>query len=192
MTEGAIINFGEFKWKVLNIKDDMALMITEDIVGLRWYHSQFVEITWADSEIKSYLNNEFYHAFKDEEKVKIVPVVNRNPDNPWFKTKGGLDSTDNIFLLSLEEVCKYFGDSSEKLNTKGDQRWAIKDENNSNRQAKLGGEYHWWRLRSPGYYGRTSASISSDGSIYVRGNGVHGSPKNGGGVRPALWLKIST
>ena len=93
-------------------------------------------------------------------------------------------------MLNLEEVCEYFGDSKENLKIKGKQKWLISDENDQMRQAKFGDKNHWWRLRSPGYYGRTSASINSNGNVYVRGNGIYGRPKDGGGIRPALWLKL--
>jgi Family of unknown function (DUF6273) len=191
MTKRDIITFGNYNWRVLDIKTDRKLIITEDIIKLRWYHSDFVDITWADCELRQFLNAEFYNTFNPKEKARIIAVENHNPDNPWFKTKGGIKTIDNIFLLSLEEVCEYFGDSIENLNTKDKQKWFISDENDQERQAKYENEYHWWRLRSPGYYGRTSASINSKGNVYVRGNGIHGRPKDGGGVRPALWLKSS-
>ena len=189
MIKNDIITFCTYKWGVLNTKANRALIITEDIVDLRWYHTEFGDITWAECELRKYLNNGFYDTFSPEEKAKIIAVANSNPDNPWFKTKGGIDTVDSIFLLSIEEVCEYFGDSNENMLNKGCQKWLIDDENNQKRQAKYGGEYHWWRLRSPGYYGRTSASINSIGNVYIRGNGVSGRPRDGGGVRPALWLR---
>ncbi len=191
MRKNDLITFGKYNWRVLDINQDRMLIITEDITELRWYHSDFVDTTWADCELRKYLNDEFYNTFNQNEKARIIAVENHNPDNSWFKTKGGTNTTDNIFLLSLEEVCKYFGDSKENLNIKGKQKWLISDENDQNRQAKYGNEFHWWRLRSQGYYGRTSASINSKGNVYVRGNGIYGRPKDGGGVRPALWLKLS-
>ncbi|MES2650507.1 MAG: DUF6273 domain-containing protein [Bacteroidota bacterium] len=190
MIKDDIITFGNYNWRVLDIKDDRILIITEDIIELRWYNNDFVNTTWAECELRKYLNNEFHSTFTPDEKEKIIAVTNCNPDNPWFKTKGGIDTIDRIFLVSLEEVCKYFGDSIENLQNKGRQKWLIDDENNQKRQAKYGSEYHWWRLRSPGYYGRTSASINSKGNVYVRGNGVFGRPRDGGGVRPALWLNF--
>lgn len=189
MVKDDIIFFGNYNWRVLDIKDDLALLITEDIIKLYWYHSEFLDITWADCKLRNYLNNEFYNSFSSNEKAKIIATTNTNTDNQWFKTKGGIDTTDKIFLLSLEEVCDYFGDSKENLLVKGKQKWLIDDENNQRRQAKFEGENHWWRLRSPGYYSRTSASINSNGNVYVRGNGVYGRPKDGGGVRPALWIR---
>ena len=190
MIKDDIITFGQYNWQVLEVKEDRVLIITEDIIELRWYHNEFVEITWENCQLRKYLNNDFYDKFSQDEKTKIITVTNKNSDNPWFKTKGGNDTTDNIFLLSLEEICMYFGDSKEKLQNKDGQTWLIDDENNSNRQAKYNNDFHWWRLRSPGYYGRTSASINSNGHVYVRGNGVYGRPKDGGGLRPALWVRL--
>lgn len=188
MTNGDTIAFGAYMWEVLAVKKGRVLIISKDIIDLQWYHNQFIDVTWAECNLRKYLNNEFYNRFTPEEKAKIVAVTNRNPDNPWFKTKGGTDTTDNIFLLSLEEVCEYFGDSTDNLKNKDKQKWLIDDENNTSRQATFGGEFHWWRLRSPGYYGRTSAGVNANGNVYVRGNGVYGRPRDGGGVRPALWL----
>ncbi len=189
MKNGDTIAFGAYTWQVLDFRISSILLISKDIIDLQWYHNHFVEVTWAECNLRRYLNNEFYSRFTAEEKARIVAVANSNPDNPWFKTKGGTNTVDNIFLLSLEEVCKYFGDSIDNLKTKGKQKWLIDDENNTKRQAKFSGKFHWWRLRSPGYYGRTSASVNANGNVYVRGNGVHGRPRDGGGVRPALWLK---
>ncbi len=190
MIKDDIITFGRHEWRVLDTSNGEGLIIAEEIVGLQWYNDKFVDITWAECELRNYLNNVFYDTFSQEEKARIVSMTNTNADNPWFKTKGGTDTVDRIFLLSLEEVCRYFGDSSENLQNKGSQRWLIDDDNNQRRQAKYAGLYHWWRLRSPGYYGRTSASINAKGNVYVRGNGVYGRPRDGGGVRPALWLRL--
>lgn len=188
MTKGERITFGPYQWRVLTQQEHAALLITDSIVELRWYHEQFSDVTWADCAVRNYLNHVFYHTFRPDEQTRILPVTNSNPDNPWFRTPGGPDTVDRIFLLSLEEVCTYFGDSGAKLRTKGQQTWQIDDEYNTKRQATYGADAHWWRLRSPGYYGRTAASVSASGAVYVRGNGVHGRPRDGGGLRPALWL----
>ena len=191
MVHGEIISFGDYNWRVLEVETDRVFVIAEDISEQRWYHEKFEEVTWADCALREYLNSEFYDGFSRNEKEKIIEVTCKNLDNPWFRTKGGKATVDKIFLLSLEEVSKYFGDSKRKLHHKGKQTWLIDDKNNSKRQAKYEGEFHWWRLRSPGYYSRTAASVNSSGHIYVRGNGVHGSPKDSGGIRPALWLKLA-
>lgn len=185
------ITFGNHEWQVLDSKDDRALIIKREILELRWYHEEFVDVTWAACALRNYLNSEFYNTFSADEQARIITVKNSNPDNPWFeKSRGGSDTIDSIFLLSIDEVCKYFGDSSELLHSKGKQKWSIEDENNDKRQAKYDDNFHWWRLRSPGFYNRTSASVGVNGNVYVRGNGVYGRPRDGGGVRPALWLNL--
>ncbi|MFD2033969.1 DUF6273 domain-containing protein [Belliella marina] len=87
-----MITFGNYSWLILELEDNRKLIVTKDIIELRWYHTIFVDVTWAESEIRRYLNTDFYGTFNQNEKEKIIQVVNRNPDNPWFGTKGGADT----------------------------------------------------------------------------------------------------
>ena len=65
MTKGDIIPFGIYKWVVLDSKGDRILIITESIIEIHWYHNAFSDITWADCELRNYLNNEFtIHSIK--------------------------------------------------------------------------------------------------------------------------------
>jgi hypothetical protein len=185
MRKDDLLLFGPYRWRVLAVEDHGALIITEEIIALRWYHHAFVDVTWAECALRHYLNHAFCYAFGPAEQATILAVANANPDNPWFGTPGGPTTTDRVFLLSLDEACTYFGDSRAGLATKGRQTWCLDDEHNVTRQATYGAAAHSWRLRSPGYYGRTGASVSAQGGIYVRGNGVHGRPRDGGG----LWLR---
>lgn len=67
-----------------------------------------------------YLNGEFYDKFSITDKSRIIPVINKNPDNQWYGSKGGADTQGSIFLLTIEDVvCRCFGDSSEKLYNPG-------------------------------------------------------------------------
>ena len=63
MVKDDILSFGQYTWRVLNVKDGRILMITEDIIELHWYHKAFEEITWADCEVRRYLNDNFYNHF---------------------------------------------------------------------------------------------------------------------------------
>jgi hypothetical protein len=194
------LSFGGYNWRVLDIQNNTALIITEDIIEQRPYHDAYKDITWAECELRKYLNSEFYDKFNATDKSRIIPVSNKNPDNQWYGTKGGTDTQDSIFLLSLEEVCKYFGDSRSKLLNPGkNQRYWFerKDENNSKRLARLQGKQWawWWWLRSPGRVNVKAVYIfGTDGNIGIQGNNIlKGNISDGkctGGVRPALWLKL--
>lgn len=48
---GEIIPFGEYSWRILDRKDDMALIITEYIIEHRSYHEEYKDITWAESVV---------------------------------------------------------------------------------------------------------------------------------------------
>ncbi len=200
MQVGDKLLFGSNDWKVLDIKEDRALIITDCIIDQRPYHETYIDITWADCSLRKYLNGEFYDNFNTVDQARIIPVLNKNPNNQWYGTYGGEDTQDRIFLLSLDEVCTYFGDSKSKLYNKGkNQRYWFerKDENNSKRLARLlGSEWcWWWWLRSPGRVNIKAAYIwGTDGTIGIQGNNIlKGNLSDGrctGGVRPALWMKL--
>ena len=201
MQAGDKISFGSYEWRVLEVKNNTALIITEYIIEQRAYHNAYKDITWADCSLRKYLNSEFYDRFTAAEKSRIIPVLNKNPDNQWYGTKGGTDTQDSIFLLSIEEtVCRYFGDSSSKLYSPGkNQRYWFerKDKNNSKRIARLESRKEgswWWWLRSPGRVSIKAVYIHGDGNIGIQGNNIlKGNISDGeckGGLRPALWLKF--
>ena len=200
MQTGEKLLFGKFEWRVLAVQDDRALIITESIIEQRPYHDAYVTTTWVDCALRRYLNGDFYQGFSPEEQRSVIPVLNQNHDNQWYGTAGGADTQDYVFVLSLEEVCRYFGDSLEKLYNKGkNQRYWFerKDENNSKRIAHLqeNGWGWWWWLRSPGRVGVKAAYIfGTDGNIGIQGNNIlKGNLSDGkctGGIRPALWLTI--
>lgn len=95
-------------------------------------------------------------------------------------------------------MCRYFGDSSSKLQNRGKNQkywFERKDENNSKRIERLEGKkgVFWWWLWSPGRVNVKAVYIHSDGNIGIQGNILKGNISDGeckGGVRPALWLKL--
>ena len=196
---GSFLSFGGYKWRVLDIQNNAALIITEEIIEQRPYHDAYKDITWADCALRKYLNGEFYDKFNATEQSRIIPVINKNQNNQWYGTYGGEDTQDSVFLLNLEEVCKYFGDSRSKLHNRGkNQRYWFerKDENNSKRIARLEANKEWcwwWWLRSPGRVNVKAVYIHGDGNIGIQGNNIlKGNISDGkctGGVRPALWLR---
>lgn len=204
MTEfkiGAIVPFGGYHWHVLDVKDNAALIITKKMIEQHPYNNYAGDVTWAECSLRKYLNGEFYNKFTATEQSRIIPVWNKNHDNQWYGSRGGEDTQDYIFLLSMEEVvCKYFGDSRKNLeNRSAKQRYWFqkKDENNNKRISTLHGNGWWWWLRTPGRDNRRAVYIHGDGNIGIQGNGtfhynsniIHPlTGENYGGVRPALWL----
>jgi len=73
---------------VLDIQNNVALIITECIMEQRAYRDVYKDITWEDSSLRKYLNGEFYNKFDAIDKARIIPVLNKNPDNQWYGSKG--------------------------------------------------------------------------------------------------------
>ena len=175
-------NIAGIDWRVLAVENDKALLVSEKILEKRRYNVDYRATTWETCTLRKYLNGEFYSGLGTA-KSAVAETRNPNPSNPWYGTAGGNTTTDKVFLLSLGEVCSYFGDSAANLRTKGStgSDYYINDENNSARMAKGA----WWWLRSPGHFGNYAAIVGAFGSVYVGGNFVKSCS---GGVRPALWL----
>jgi len=183
------IQFGAYKWRVLDVQGDKALMITEGVVEKRPYNDAWIGVTWETCTLRKYLNGEFLQKFTEEERRKITETQIRNPDNLWCGTEGGRDTVDKVFLLSLEEVDRYFGDSGDYKNKRGVGKYYFSNAHDSDRQAKFGKEVCWWWLRSPGDLSDLAAYVDDDGYVYVIGGSVG---IDSGGVRPAFWLNLKS
>ena len=183
---GDTIQFGGYDWRVLYIQDGKALILSDKILTKSYGDRSS---TWEKSRIRQYLNDSFYeNTFTADEKEWIVESRIVNNANQWYNTIGGIDTVDKVFLLSLEEVVKYFGDSGGLANIPR-STFYINDQYNSARittDKDTGSALSWW-LRSPGDSYRFAAYVGSDGRVYV--NGVDLDYGNVG-VRPALWLKL--
>ena len=187
---GDIIPFGEWDWRVLDVHDGKALIITENVIEERPYIVDGTEVTWETCALREYLNGEFLQKFTTSERERIEETRILNPDNLWYGTNGGNATIDKVFLLSLEEVSRYFDDSGDYQN-KNSMEWydgfGFSNTNDSKRIASSD-KYAswWWWLRSPGSYGTNAAVVNDEGFVIVDG---YGGDSVYGGVRPALWLK---
>jgi hypothetical protein len=182
---GDLINLG-YQWRVLDIKDNEILVISEYLLLQRPYHSQRGDITWAECDLRTYLNTEFYNLFSPEAKKFIMKKTTKTNANPKYGTSGGPDVEDYFFILSIDEVIKYF--VAEGCESSIAEVAVITDHNDSERVAKFESNVaKWWWLRSTGEDSSRVANITFLGRLYV--NGQYADFKDGG-VRPAMWLRV--
>ena len=181
------VKFGNFVWRVLDVQDGKALLLTKDIVEKRPYHKSCTKISWADCDIREYLNDPFITLnFSEDERAKIIETTINNPDNEWFGTEGCEDTQDKVFLLSIAEVVKYFGDSGQLYYGNQESEYFIDDEYNEARIATFEGTAEWWFTRSPGAEDGRAGDISDVGPLIVYGDCCNA----GHGMRPALWVSM--
>lgn len=201
-TNGDIITFGKYeqdddhsngkediKWIVLEVEDNRMLLISKYALDAKPYHNTLRQITWADCDLRAWLNNDFINeAFNESEQSAIIfgNIDNKKEEgNPQWKTKGGNDTKDKVFLLSYFEADRYFADTLSRR---------CASTSYSKEGAGLSDEYKtvynegscgWW-LRSPGGKQSFAAFVDCAGELLYSA-GVN----DKSGVRPAVWIDIN-
>ncbi|MDR3345241.1 MAG: DUF6273 domain-containing protein [Oscillospiraceae bacterium] len=182
---GNIVKFGEYDWQVLDVQDGKALLITKNIIEQLAYNTEYADVTWAICSLRSYLNGTFYNSFSSTDRARIASTTLSNPDNPWSGNDGGNDTQDKIFLLSFEELFRYFGNG----NVPSQPAFPYTDDYDNFRIAKFDNSASRWWLRSPGLDPYIAAGVDGDGIVDLIGRTVYDSSS---GVRPALWLNLES
>jgi hypothetical protein len=187
---GGSVRFGGQLWQVLDIEGDYALILMERTRIFMPYNNSDGNVTWETSDLRQYLNADYYNSLHGRERERIRETTVVNNDNPWFGTSGGNDTIDRIFLLSVEEVLRYFGNSNqiqERPQVENHNISLLRDDYNDARVSlNQQGRRVFWRLRTPGNAYNNTADIIQDGTLRLSGEGVSISI----GVRPAMWISI--
>lgn len=170
------------EWVVLTAEEGKAFLLSLYCLDSRPYNNVIDgPVTWAESALREWLNGDFYHSvFSEEEQLLLLEAELENPDNPRYGTPGGEDTTDRVFLLSLDEVKAYLEGDLRKGRTTAYAR-----SHRSDRNATGDG---WWWLRSPGTVRRDACYVDALGKISYYGYVVH---RGGWSVRPAIWIDLS-
>jgi hypothetical protein len=177
------VEFGGYDWRVLAARGNKALLLCEYVLEKRAYHGGH-DATWAESDMRAYLNGAFLGGFGARDAARVVETRVMTGGNPQFGTPGGLTVNDRVFLLSLGELVVYLGGGGGLSGWDSDR---VGDRHNAERAAyDTRGAAAWWWLRSPGSNGVSAAFVYGDGSVGPWGEYV-GSL---GGVRPALWVAL--
>ena len=173
----------EIEWRVLE-KDENGrmLVVSKYALDCRSYHSSVKQITWEDSDIRSWLNNDFYsNVFSSSEKSAVKTVTNENTGNSDFNVNGGNKTSDKIFILSIDEAKRYLPNNIDRMCQA--TKYA---ESKGTELDSLTHNCRWW-LRSPGSTLYSAASVKIDGFILNMGTPVS---VDKAFVRPAMWIEI--
>ena len=191
---GETIEFGNYpqdkdgtekpiEWIVMKNEGNQVLLLSKYVLDAKPYNEEFEEVTWETSDIRKWLNNEFYTtAFNKAEKAKIQTSLIKNEDNSEHGTNGGNDTEDKVFLLSEKEADTLFSNDEERIAKATEYAEESGVYVNEDKAA-------WWWLRSPGSYSNDAAGVSNNGWVFRRGDYVD---DNVGGVRPALYLNLQS
>ncbi len=148
------------------------------------------KVIWKDASLRTWLNDTFLNeAFTsaEQEKIQNTEVFTKIESGYWHHTNSGVTTTDRIFLLSGDEVRKYFSSNDARLCAPTD--YAIAQGAYTSDDYTSGGKAAcWWWLRTPGGGYVEAEVVFDDGHILLGGDPVDG---NDVYVRPAMWIDIS-
>ena len=190
--KGAFIKYGNYpltadgqkapiEWLILdfNEKTKEALIISLYGLDSKRYNETYSSITWEDCELRQWLNNDFIKSAFSEEEVKKIKVSElKNEDNREYRTRGGNDTKDRIFCLSITEAEQYFRNDNDR------QCRPTAYAQKQGAYVYRDGCCYWW-LRSPGYDRNGAAGVSAVGALVKFGHNVN---YDNDAVRPALRI----
>ena len=178
------------EWTVLD-KDGMSLLlISKQALDCQQYNTSYTDVTWESCSLRKWMNGTFLNkAFNAEEQAQIQNTTVSADKNPEYNTNPGNATTDKVFLLSINEVEKYFNSDEARKCAPTAYAKAQGAYTSDSYKTASGAATCWWWLRSPGYSQINAAYVRSDGSVYYSGHPVS---DDADGVRPSLWINLDS
>ena len=200
-------------WDVLDKDGDAMLLISHDVIAYQRFSDSLKCVIWEDSQIRSWLNQEFYaEAFDEEEQASIRETTLENPSTVGFAAhvdpsgdvqvrESRPDTKDKIFLLSWKEAEQYYGNRLTDASILGRRpSTAVLQKRKAiftdliieelpamypySRHLPDGTERLSWMLRSTGMKDYTIFVIGYEGKW------DQDYPDSYNGVRPAMWVNV--
>lgn len=201
---GGIVEFGQYfsegnsitpiRWKVLSVKGNEALLLSERVIDYVFYHRKREAILWDECDMRKWLGNTFFSfAFTPEEQQIIIDKelsTLRYTPGFLYNSKETITTHDRVFLLSIDEVNEYLPEGEREasptllycdiynhVNAKYSYLLDINPESFTD-----------WVLRSGATSGNAAVSIINRFGDITGGRITWvNSPF---GVRPAIWISI--
>lgn len=184
------IAFGGFPWRVLEVIDGAALLLSETILKIEPYdrydnqgfgHDASAILKWSNAPIRKWLNDNFLNGLDEYAKKRVLTKKNITYESAFKgnspsscnekSTRSVLNkckqtTADRIFLLSEDEVIEYFPDEKSRV-------------------ATFQGQPCPWVIRTFDSEPKSYPSrVSIDGAIDRPSRACWL------GIRPALWVKL--
>lgn len=174
-----IVDFGEYNsntdWIILDKQEDKALLLSLCVIEEKSFSEKSSSDTWENSDIRKWLNSSYMDkTFSKAEKEMILKSHLINSDNEN-------DTDDYVFLLSEDEIYKYFELEEDRTTT---DRSSVENYLDHGFEPQM---RYWW-LRSKGESEGNIAFVTGTGKVDEMGTKPN---ERHIWVRPAIWVDIS-
>lgn len=184
------------KWKVLEVSDDDIFVMAEQTLDCQKYDSsKYSSVTWETSTLRKWLNEQFIgQAFSAKEQKLIKQTNVTNPRNSVYSIDGGKNTTDQIYILSEEEVkntkygfCQITNEFSQTRNPAASDYSYSKGTHYSEFAADSREKGSYWWIRTPGQSLSRAATVFN-GKLDMEGSDADCANL---GIVPVMHLKRS-
>ena len=205
-------------WQVLDRSGSKLLLLSKQVLDWTYYNFRLSDnVDWANSMLRKELNENYINEwFDNEEQNAICTTQLGTTKNFYYGTSSSGCVSDRLFLLSAEEVLRYFDPSVSKAkddlkqackkyergvyynmpNTASDALTLFADidyggalKGNIEYDGEITIENSIWWLRTPGSESGRIACGYPDGFIFLDGFYADSDEI---GLRPAMWIDIET
>lgn len=186
------------EWIILDKYKGKALLLSKYIIDHKIFddenNNDRDKSSWDENNIRKWLNDVFYNTAFNEDEKKIIAETELNTKNEYKTFEYiNIKTNDNVFLLDLEEVKKYFNYSvldngNNKLIASGTKYadysggYELSIKNKNGEDDKDGNSPYWLRSYLNSYVQY----------VDVTGFVAHRPPTMPFiGIRPAIWVNIN-
>ena len=168
----------EIEWLILDRQENRVLLLSKLALDRQPYNKSGESATWESCSLRQWLNETFYDVvFSNSEKMLVAASLITADQNSEYNTNQGNDTTDKVFLLSLDEIELYFpSDKNRICIPSSEASWSGHDEPSC----------AWWS-RTLGINSGCAAGVNLSGEIDFNGYGFKLSVL---AVRPAIWIEL--
>lgn len=182
----ALGEYQPISWRVLDIQNDKALLISEKVLDSVKYNNRSGSVAWENCSLREWLNSDFYYsAFSSDEKNKIADSELYCPSNPKYNTYGGSRTVDKVFVLNVDEARKYFLDDQDRKAAATEYAKKRGSYVTEEHQLFNGLLTSWYWLRTPGQSNDKAMRVYNSGGIDYKGTKTDYEKVS---VRPAIWV----
>ena len=152
------------EWIVLDVQDGLATLISRYGLDAMPYNEELGSATWANCSLRRWLNEDFLGtAFDAEEQLMLQTRSVPAGKNTVYNTNPGSGTQDKVYILSMQEVERYFPYDEARICTitvraRANGAWKTRS-----------GVCFWW-LRSPGNNEIYAAQVNLYGEIKADGS----------------------
>lgn len=159
----------EIEWIVLERSGNQALVISKYCLEQMPFNETLAAVTWENSTIRDWLNNDFWNAaFSEDEQSIIRSSTIPNPDDADHE-RSGYDTVDKVYLLSENEAIEYFDSDSDRC---------------ADAAEFVSTTHCYWILRTTGSASNV-AHVDYNGEV-----GYYENVDRNWWIRPAMWIEI--